>query len=55
VTPGQPFPVEIAAGPRGRTTPTRRVALPDGWHDSPCLVGDELDGVAQAELSVSGG
>jgi nifR3 family TIM-barrel protein len=55
VTPGQPFPVEIAAGPRGRTTPTRRVALPDGWLDSPCLVGDELDVVAQAELSVSGG
>jgi nifR3 family TIM-barrel protein len=55
VTPGQPFPVEIASGPRGRTTPTRRVALPDGWLDSPCLVGDEQDIVAQAELGVSGG
>jgi hypothetical protein len=31
------------------------VALPDGWLDSPCLVGDEQDIVAEAELSVSGG
>jgi len=55
VEAGQPFPEEVASGPRGRTTPTRRVALPDGWLDSPCLVGDELDMVAQAELGVSGG
>lgn len=55
VTPGQPFPVEVAAGPRGRTTPTKRVALPDGWLDSPCLVGDEAAELAQAELGVSGG
>ncbi len=55
IDPEQPFPVEIAAGPRGRTTTTRRVALPDGWLDSPCVVGEELSVVAEAELSVSGG
>lgn len=27
----QPFPVEILGQPRGRTSGTRKVALPDGW------------------------
>ena len=51
----QPWPGEVAEGPRGRTQPGKRVALPDGWLDDP----DDLDGfladITAAELSVSGG
>jgi len=55
IAPGQSFPVEVAEGPRGRTTPTRRVALPDGWLDSPYLAESERAEVAAAEINVSGG
>ncbi len=49
--PAQPFPLEVAALARGRTTGERRVALPVGWLD------DRHDlGVPRgAELAVSGG
>jgi nifR3 family TIM-barrel protein len=51
----QPWPGEVSEGPRGRTQPGRRVALPDGWLDDP----DDLEGfladIGAAELSVSGG
>lgn len=53
VDPEQPYPTEIAAGPRGRTAGQRRVVLPDGWLDSTELeFGTDL---ADAELGVSGG
>ena len=51
----QPWPGEVSEGPRGRTQPGKRVALPDGWLDDP----DDLEGfladISAAELSVSGG
>ncbi len=51
----QPWPGEVSEGPRGRTQPGKRVALPDGWLDDP----DDLDGflseISAAELSISGG
>ena len=49
----QPWPGAPAEGPRGRTGPPRRVALPDGWLDSTCLSsGADL---SDAEVSTSGG
>jgi nifR3 family TIM-barrel protein len=51
----QPWPGGVAEGPRGRTQPGRRVALPDGWLDDPDDLRGFLDVVAGAELSVSGG
>nr|WP_231121742.1 tRNA dihydrouridine synthase DusB [Motilibacter peucedani] len=49
--PDEPFPVAELGRPRGRTSPQKRLALPDGWLDS------EWSGLpsADAELSVSGG
>ena len=53
IDPEQPYPSRVAAGPRGRTSGQRRVALPDGWLDSCELAsGEDLAG---AELGVSGG
>jgi nifR3 family TIM-barrel protein len=51
----QPWPGEVAEGPRGRTQPGRRVALPDGWLDDPDDLDGFLDDISAAELSVSGG
>ena len=51
----QPWPGEVSEGPRGRTQPGRRVALPDGWLDDPDDLVGFLDGLGAAELSVSGG
>ena len=45
----QPFPTEIATGPRGRTTTTRAVSLPDGWLNDP----DEIFSVNSAPMSES--
>ncbi|HKE51037.1 MAG TPA: tRNA-dihydrouridine synthase, partial [Actinomycetes bacterium] len=47
----QPYPVEVAASPRGRGTGTRRVVLPEGWLDDPghAVIGPD------AELGISGG
>ena len=49
----QPYPTQIAEGPRGRTSGAKRVALPDGWLDSRSLGGD-VD-LSAAEIGVSGG
>jgi nifR3 family TIM-barrel protein len=49
---GQPWPGDAADGPRGRTGPARRVALPEGWLESR-LVGTDLD--PAAETASSGG
>ena len=51
----QPWPGAVAEGPRGRTQPGRRVALPDGWLDDPDDLEGFLDDISAAELSVSGG
>lgn len=46
---------EIANSPRGRTTPTKKVNLPDGWLNSQTMSIAEKSTVREAELSVSGG
>lgn len=51
----QQLTTEIAHAPRGRTTPTKKVNLPDGWLNSQALSADEQCTVREAELSVSGG
>ena len=53
VDPDQPTDPAAAASPRGRTTPQRPVALPEGW-----LASRELPqgfAMAEAESDVSGG
>jgi nifR3 family TIM-barrel protein len=49
--PAESYPTEVAALPRGRSTGTRRVALPDGWLTDP----DEDVVPWEAELAHSGG
>ncbi len=49
--PAETYPVEVAALPRGRSTGSRRVALPDGWLTDP----DEDVVPWEAELAHSGG
>jgi nifR3 family TIM-barrel protein len=46
---------EIAHSPRGRTAPSRRVVLPEGWLDSDQLSVQDQAEVREAELNVSGG
>ena len=46
---------DIAHAPRGRTTPERKVNLPDGWLLSQTLSKSEQVEVAAAEVNVSGG
>jgi nifR3 family TIM-barrel protein len=53
IDPDQRYPTEVAAGPRGRTSRQKRVALPEGWLDS-CELGGDAD-LSAAELGVSGG
>jgi nifR3 family TIM-barrel protein len=49
--PAQPYPVETLGQPRGRTNSPGKVALPEGWLESP-----DLDAVPDgAELPDSGG
>ncbi len=55
IDPDQAFNVEVAEGPRGRTSGNRRPTLPDGWLDSPFLDDAAACELADAELSVSGG
>ena len=50
IEPGQPWPGEPAEGPRGRTGSPRRVALPQGWLDSPTL-GVPLSNAAKTATS----
>lgn len=52
IEPGQPWPGQPAEGPRGRTGSPRRVALPQGWLDSPTLAGSLSN---EAEVATSGG
>ncbi|MGY1620718.1 tRNA dihydrouridine synthase DusB [Geodermatophilus sp. SYSU D00965] len=49
--PDQPYPTAVLGGPRGRTSPPRPVALPQGWLDDR----DDPRPPAGAELGVSGG
>ncbi|MCH8612770.1 tRNA dihydrouridine synthase DusB [Arsenicicoccus dermatophilus] len=51
----QPWPGAGAEGPRGRAGSPKRVALPDGWLDSPEMDEQQQRLVAEAELDVSGG
>ncbi len=51
----QPWPGDAAEGPRGRAGSPRSVALPENWLDSRELAGEQAVGLAQAEVSVSGG
>ena len=53
--PEQVPPADVLAAPRGRTSRLKRVALPEGWLDSRSTGNEELEVVAGAELSVSGG
>src|SRR3712207_415600 len=49
--PDQPYPTAVLGAPRGRTSPPRPVALPEGWLDDR----DDPRPPAGAELEVSGG
>ncbi|MGY1806238.1 tRNA dihydrouridine synthase DusB [Blastococcus sp. SYSU D00669] len=49
--PEQPYPLEVLGAPRGRTSPPRPVALPEGW----LADRDDPRPPAGAELEVSGG
>ena len=51
----QQLSTEIAHSPRGRTAPSRRVVLPEGWLDSDQLSVQDQAEVREAELNVSGG
>lgn len=51
----QPYPGDAAEGQRGRAGTPRTPRLPDGWLDTPCLVGAERLELTAAELDVSGG
>ena len=53
--PDAPWPGADAEGQRGRAGTPKRVALPDGWLDSPELSPQQQALIAQAELDVSGG
>ena len=53
VDPEQPYPTQVASGPRGRTSGQRSVALPDRWLES-CALPAGMD-LSAAELGVSGG
>jgi nifR3 family TIM-barrel protein len=46
---------DIANAPRGRTTPDKKVSLPDGWLDSPYVTDAQRAEVQAAEINVSGG
>jgi nifR3 family TIM-barrel protein len=49
--PDQPYPLAVLGAPRGRTTPPRPVALPEGW----LADRDDPRPPAGAELDTSGG
>jgi len=53
IDPEQAHPTDVAAGPRGRTSAQKRVALPEGWLQSRALpAGADM---SAAELGLSGG
>nr|WP_233153560.1 tRNA dihydrouridine synthase DusB [Kineosporia sp. R_H_3] len=51
----QPYPGDVAEGPRGRSGSARKVTLPEGWLDSRDLDDLAAADILHAELSVSGG
>ncbi len=51
----QPSPIAVVAGPRGRTSGGRPVALPQGWLESRTMTDGGLVDLAEAELASSGG
>ncbi|HRV66728.1 MAG TPA: tRNA dihydrouridine synthase DusB [Candidatus Nanopelagicales bacterium] len=53
--PDQVPDLDVLAGPRGRTSRLKRVALPQGWLDSRGIDAAQREEVQHAELSVSGG
>lgn len=55
IDPAQILDEELAKSPRGRTTPDRKVNLPDGWLNSQFISNTEKETVREAELLVSGG
>ena len=55
IDPNQILDEELAKSPRGRTTPDRKVNLPDGWLNSQFISSAEKETVREAELLVSGG
>ena len=55
IDPDQILDEELAKSPRGRTTPDRKVNLPDGWLNSQFISSTEKETVREAELLVSGG
>ena len=55
INPDQILDEELAKSPRGRTTPDRKVNLPDGWLNSQSMSDSEQVTVREAELLVSGG
>lgn len=55
INPDQILDEELAKSPRGRTTPDRKVNLPDGWLNSQFMSDSEQVTVREAELLVSGG
>ena len=55
IDPDQILDEELAKSPRGRTTPDRKVTLPDGWLNSQFISSAEKETVREAELLVSGG
>ena len=55
IDPDQVLDEELARSPRGRTTPDRRVNLPDGWLNSQTMSNSEQETVREADLAVSGG
>ena len=50
-----PWPGADAEGQRGRAGTPKRVALPDGWLDSPGLTAAQAALIADAEMDTSGG
>ena len=53
--PDAPWPGADAEGQRGRAGTPKRVALPDGWLDSPGLTAAQAALIADAEMDTSGG
>lgn len=51
----QPFPSDVARGPRGRTSGGRQVALPEGWLRSRTTDQHIRESVAAGEMHHSGG
>ncbi|MEY4981215.1 MAG: hypothetical protein RL174_553 [Actinomycetota bacterium] len=51
----EPYPGELAEGPRGRLGGMKTCSLPEGWLESPELNDAQKSNLLEAELNVSGG